>query len=132
MDFDFGDCSIEDFNNKKKIKTKKFVHKFCSSEVDKFCSESILYNIRNEEIHTASCYLPLTLLLLQGPTQLIVCLSVCLSRQFLVTEVESRQRAGMDKALENSFASKPFLKGMMVADMNGLCIAAKVSNPCKF
>mmetsp|Transcript_12629 Transcript_12629/g.12265 ORF Transcript_12629/g.12265 Transcript_12629/m.12265 type:complete len:91 (+) Transcript_12629:179-451(+) len=31
----------------------------------------------------------------------------------------------MDKALEQSLAAKPFIKGMLCADMNGLLITAK-------
>lgn len=31
----------------------------------------------------------------------------------------------MDRALDQSFSSKPFLKGILVSDLNGLCIAAK-------
>ena len=32
----------------------------------------------------------------------------------------------MNKELEQSLSSKPFLKGMLVSDLNGLCLAAKV------
>jgi hypothetical protein len=31
----------------------------------------------------------------------------------------------MDKALNQSISSKPFLKGILVTDSNGLCIASK-------
>ena len=31
----------------------------------------------------------------------------------------------MDKALDTSFSSKPFLQGILVTDTNGLCISAK-------
>ena len=32
----------------------------------------------------------------------------------------------MNKELEQSLSSKPFLKGMLVSDLNGLCLASKV------
>jgi hypothetical protein len=33
----------------------------------------------------------------------------------------------MEQALETTLSSKPFVKGTLITDQNGLCIAAKVT-----